>query len=171
KPLTGPFNAHLFKKLKRTPRAIVSAGPAAGFERVTHLIANASNGIQRRPRILEDERNPPPAHLGHGMPVSAEIQSVEANLSTVDTSVAGKKPDQAIGHDGFAGAAFSDDAERLAGPDRQRHAIDRIDASSAHIEADRQIPNLKKGQRRIGHRRVLTSITSRSPSPSRLKQR
>src|ERR1019366_6403722 len=38
-------------------------------------------------------------------------------------------------------------------------------------EADRQIPNLKKGQRRIGHRRVLTSITSRSPSPSRLKQR
>src|SRR5439155_11222195 len=66
--------------------------------------------------------------------------------------------------DGFARAAFADEAEHFALAERQRHATHRLDQAAPCREGDVQVIQCQQG-----HVRMRGSRISRTPSPSRLK--
>ena len=70
----------------------------------------------------------------------------------------------------FPQPELANDAERLPGPDREAHPIDRAERSAFHRERNAQI--LHREQRsRHNVRDSRGSSQSRSPSPSRLTAR
>src|SRR5947209_12194555 len=81
--------------------------------------------IERGERILEHELHVPPHR--------AQIVATElANVLTVEADLAVGRLDQAqhaAARGRLAAAGFADEAEGLAAIDRERHAVDRIDAA------------------------------------------
>src|ERR1700726_281184 len=73
----------------------------------------------------------------------------------------GRKPG-----DGFARAAFADEAKHFALLERERHPAHRLDKAAAGRKRNVKIFD---AQQRLGHVRIRGSRMSRIPSPSRLK--
>ena len=144
KSLPGALDPHLLEQFERSPRAILAARAAGRLECIAHLIADAADRIERSPRVLEDERDAASAHLCSVPAVATKLAALEPNAATIDAAVAGKQSDQAVGHDGFSGATLADNAERLAGHDRQRYAVDGVDAAAMNLEADGKVLDLEK---------------------------
>ena len=71
--------------------------------------------------------------------------------------------------DALPAARLADEAERLARPDVERDAVDRVDEAALRLEADAEVLDLE--ERRLAHDRPRSfgSSASRRPSPMRLK--
>ncbi len=170
KPIRCPLDADLIEQVERAPPALPARRPAACLDGIAHLLADAADRVQGRSRILEDKGDLVAARRVHALRIGAEILAGEADRSAIDAAISRQQPNDAVGHHRLAGTALPDDPERFTWFDRQRNSVQRRDAAAPHVEADGEVFDLEQRRARAHHRRVLTSITSRSPSPRRLKQ-
>src|SRR6185437_6082478 len=106
---------------------------------------------------------------------SQEIGPLEGDTPRGDARRRIEKRHDGIGGDGFARPALPHHGQGLAAIERQPDAVERMHHPRPGSELDRQILDLEK--RRLGpravraHMRFRGSITSRHPSPRRLKQK
>jgi hypothetical protein len=100
-------------------------------ERLGHDVLDRHGRVERRERILE-----------HGLDLLAdrrripglqrrELGSGEADRARWDRH----EPEHRVGDRGFAGARFTNQAECLAGPDRERRALHRVERRAPQVQA------------------------------------
>ena len=70
--------------------------------------------------------------------------------------------------DALAAARLADDAQRLAGVHRERHAVDRAHHAVAGVEGGLQVLDLE--QRRLPPQRRCTAVTAASPGADRARR-
>ena len=111
-----------------------------GEDRVGHLILDAHHRIERAHRALRDERDllqpdraeRPAAHPQHVFPVEEDAAADDPPGRTGET-------EERCRHRRLARAGFADQPEALAGPERERDAIDRPGRSRIGVVVDVQI--------------------------------
>src|SRR6185437_2920936 len=125
--------------------------------------------VERCHRLLEDHGNVIAAHRAHRRLVKAQqIAALEPDRAADDP--AGRRRhethERERGH-ALATAGFADDGQRLAAPQRERHAVDRLDGAVANGELGAEPLDVE--HRACRHqRRSLGSSRSRNASPRRL---
>ena len=126
------------------------------------LLADREERVQRGHRLLEDHRDVVAADRLHLGSVSAEqVAAVEADRAADDAArrVGDQAQDRQRGH-ALAAAGFADDAQRLAGAQREGHAVDgRAPAPTGREEIGLQVLDLEHGRGRRRRRRAA------SPAP------
>src|SRR5687768_12349787 len=87
-------------------------------QRLSDLMADGKNRIERAHRLLKDHRDAPAADRAH-FPRAAgrQIGSVEVDRSVEPGEIVRQEPQDRKAGDGLAAAAFADDADALAGGD------------------------------------------------------
>ena len=91
-----------------------------GADRVGDLQAYGANGIEGSPRVLEDHRDGCAMHASQLAGFrGGNVLAVEQDAPAGDATGGIKQPRDGEGRDRFSRAAFTDNAERLAGIDRQ----------------------------------------------------
>ena len=128
------------------------------------LVADPHDGVERGHRLLEDHRDRPSANLSE--PAGRcrhEILALEQHLAADDLAGAGEEAHDRAQRHALAAARLADEPERLAGPDRERHPLDRVDRSAGERELDPQVAHVEE-------RRRVHSGRSRSASPSPISE-
>ena len=171
-------DAHLAQHLDRARRSPRRCDEAAVQDQRSRRSAgrSVSTGIERGHRLLEDHRDLVAAHR------RASRASVSASRSRPSKRIGpptmrpggdGDQPQDRQRRDALAAARLADDRQRLAGRDRERHAVDRAHDAVAREEMRLEVVDLEQraaGRGCIGHIRRASrgSSASRRPSPSRL---
>ncbi len=164
---------------QQVARAAPRGGPARALvdpDRLGDLIADREERVQRGHRVLEDHGDALAADVPHlGIGFLEKVFSLESDLPADDLRRGRQEPQDGEREGRLARAGFSDDAERLAGPDGQRDLVHRSHharATGAHV-VGREIAQLEQGSG-SGHRqswRSWGSSFTRSQSPRRLAER
>ena len=125
------------------PRArLLARQPAVDLERVAEDLPDALARVQRRVRVLEDHlhlapvRAQPPPRQRRDV-AAAEVHRARRRLVQPHEQTAERR---------LAAAGLADDAERLAAPNLERDAVDRVDDVAAAAE------------RRAAHGEVLDEV-------------
>ena len=116
-----------------------------GAECLLDLPADLVERVQRRERVLEDHRNPPPAHRAE--PVVGKPEEVDAVEQNLAPELRVRKPGQAHHRqrrDALARARFPDHAERQAAIDRQRDVVDRPHHAVPRPKGDLEVADLEE---------------------------
>ncbi len=167
-PRLGIADHHRLEQLQRAGARLLRGERFVGAQHVGDLQPDRADRVQRRPRVLEDHRHGGAAQrLQHPPRGVGDVLPAEGDAPAGDLSRAVEELHHREGGDRLAGAALADDAQRLAGGERQRHALDGVHRAVAGGEGDLEVLD---GEERAGHVRILGSRMSRNPSPSRLKQ-
>ena len=140
------------------------------LHRLGDLVADREHRVQRGHRLLEDHGDPVAADRTHRRLVEAEqIAALEAHRAVDDAADLGRQqPQDRQRGDALAAAGFADDAERLAGIDREADAVDG--ARDAVLGEEMRLEPVDGEDRlhRYIRRASRGSSRSRSPSPTRL---
>ena len=98
-----------------------------------NLIADREDRVQRRHRLLEDERDLGAAHRAHlGLGERQQIASPETDAASGDSARRLDQPQNRHRRDRLAAARLADEPERLARPHLEAHVVDgRNRAASA----------------------------------------
>src|ERR1700738_5233135 len=119
-------------------------------QHVLDLVADFADRIERRARVLEDHRDFAPAQIAHLVFAGApDVDAGKHHRALDDFSGAVENPHHRVGSDGFAGAGFADDAERLALRHGTIAMLRRLDDAAPGGEFHREILDVK--QRLRGH--------------------
>src|SRR5712691_3196253 len=95
--------------------------------RLGHLVVDGEERVERRHRILEDGRDPPPADPAHlGLALLYQILALELDAAAHDTGARREQADDRVAGRGLAATGFSDEAEGLSGLDREADAVHRL---------------------------------------------
>ena len=158
---------HLARALEgSTPRHIEMAHDVLG-----DLRADRQHGVEAGHRLLEDHRDAMAAQALHlGLAQGRELTALEADRARGDA--AGPRRDQPQDRQRrhrLAAAQFAHDAQRLAGRQIERHAIDGAHDTVQRVELGVEVADLQDGRHGSGHSRLARrgSRRSRRPSPSR----
>ena len=88
-------------------------------QHVLDLVADLADRIERRARVLEDHRDFAAAQIAHLVFARRlDVNAGEHHRAFGDLAGAVEDAHHRVGGDGFAGAGFADNAERLALGDR-----------------------------------------------------
>ncbi len=122
-----------------------------GHQRLGHDRADAHSWIERRVGILEHG-----LHRAAIAPDAVGVEPDERPAIELDRAVGRRlEAEHELGRGGLAAAGLADDAERLAGHDLERHAVDRAHDRAAPIEhaaTDREVlAQIARLQERGGH--------------------
>ena len=150
----------------RAPRARDS--PRCRRSTSRDLVADREDRVERRHRLLEDERDLAPADAAQMRVAGAASRStpVEAARAARRRASRGSSREQRHRGDALAAARLADDAEHLARREREREPVDGVHGAVVGLEAHREVADVE--QRLIAV--VRGSRTSRRPSPSRLNE-
>src|SRR5260221_11690644 len=139
-------------------------------EDVLDLPPDRADRVERRPRVLEDHRQLATAHLlQRALACRQQVEAAEDDAAGGDPRRRVEDAHDGEGGDRFAGAGLADDTQRLAARQREADPLEGAYRARPGAEFHRQIVNGEK--RHLAHVRILGSTISRSPSPSRLKQK
>jgi hypothetical protein len=119
-------------------------------QHVLDLVTYFADRIERRARILEDHRDfaaAQVAHLAFGR--TLDVDAGKHHRALGDPPRAVENPHHRVGGDGFAGAGFADDAERLALGHRDIDVLHRFHDAAPGGEFHREIVDVE--QRLRGH--------------------
>ena len=112
--------------VEQLDRARLRLGPRAAVhgERLGNLIADAHHRVERRHRLLEDERDARAPHLAHlGLAQGQQVAPLEEHRAAGDAARRLQQPqDRERGHR-LAAARFADDAQRLPRRHLQAHVV------------------------------------------------
>jgi hypothetical protein len=143
-------------------RAVGHAAMRLECER--HLRADGQHRVQRGLRVLEDHGDAPAADGAHALGRQPDqFLPGEADGPAGDAPGRIDQADQREAGDGFARPAFADQAQDLAGGEREGHAIHRACDARAGEEMRAKVGDLEQR-----HRRNRGFVWSRSWSPTRL---
>jgi len=113
-------------------------------EHFADLLVHPHHRVERRQRLLEDEADLAAAHRAHRRLVEPRQRAaLEPDLAARDGQAGRQQPRYGARGDGLAGAGFADEAQRLAGTDVERHALDQRHAA----DADAQRLDAEQGRR------------------------
>jgi hypothetical protein len=83
--LGGPRDAYLVEQRDGLLGPIVRAGLGVSAEHVLDLVPDLADRVQRRPRVLEDHGDLPPAQVAHlALAGRAQVQAAEAHRAFGD---------------------------------------------------------------------------------------
>ena len=137
--------------LPRVPAVVESS-------RLRDLPPDSIHRVERGHRVLEDHRDLAAADLAHLVLADpGQVLALEHDLAADDPSRPLQPHDAHRGHR-LAAAGLADDAERLAGVQLERDAVDRFDGALFGREHRVQVLDLEQG---LGHGRVKTSVSGR----------
>ena len=110
-------------------------------------VADRRARVERRVRVLEDDLHPPPVGLQRGALERGDVRAVEDDRAgrRVD------EPQQQPADGRLAAARLADEAERLAAPDLEAHAVDGLDL------ADRPLQDAARDREVLDQVRTSTS--------------
>src|SRR3989449_2338149 len=116
--------------------------------RLRHLLPDREQRIERRHRVLEDGRDPPPADPTHlRLALFHEIVAVELDAAAHNAGAGCEQAHDGVARRGLPAAGLAHEAERLAGLEREADAVHRLhDARAA--EADVVRPEVADPQER-----------------------
>jgi hypothetical protein len=111
------------------------------FEPLGHEPLDAEHRVEARDRVLEDHRDvlaTDVAHLtlGHGHEVAALELDGAADGRVVDHTC---EAEDGVGGDALAAARFPDEADELAGGDREAHLVDGVHGALVRREVDGEV--------------------------------
>ena len=137
---------------------------------LAQLAPDGEHRVQARHRVLEDHRDLAATDRAQLRVAHVrELGAVEARAAGGDAAGARQDAEQRERRDALAAARLADDAERLAGRDVERDAVDRVDDAAARPEAHLEAVDLEQRRaRRHARPRSFGSSASRRPSPIRL---
>ena len=163
--LLGGGNAGLLEQPDRAPARLGGADRQVRLDRLDQLLADRVERVERGQRILEDGADRAAAHPAHllvGQVVDAP--AVEADLAAGDAPRRVEQADDRRAGQRLAGARFADDAQDLAGRDRERDVVERDQRAAARGELDPEMANVEQ---RVGHAALepVRRACSRSPAP------
>src|SRR5437763_6013671 len=132
-------------------------------DRFRDLIPDGENRIERRHRLLKDQRNPGAAHRLHvALARGEQIAALEQHATAGNPSRwLHQAEDRQRGH-GLAAARLADESHRLARPNLEAHVVDRREGSASGLEHRREIVDAEE---RV-HQAVAVSVCS--PNTSRM---
>ena len=130
-----------------------------------NLAAHGVNRIERRARILENVGDLAAAQFAQLRRVHGEdILSVEKNFAAFDVGRRNRQQSrEGERGDTFAAAAFADDGQRLARPEFEGRAFDRLDGAVLENEIDAEIADLEEWFAHWRSDRVSTAWRRASP--------
>src|SRR3954468_20081324 len=150
--------------------ALLRVADAVHAQRLADDVAGRHARIERRERILKDDLHLPSVGAQLRLGEMRDIRAVDLDLprSRLD------QPQDRATNGGLAAAGLAHQRERLAGADRERHAIDRIDVTGRAAQQallDREmlleVRDLENGRsRRLRHCRLRKSRSNASMPPS-----
>ena len=129
-------------------------------DRFLKLPANADDGVQRRRRVLKNDREPSATDAAHAAIRQAnQVHSIE-NRTPLDFGGGAGKAKDALEESGFPGPAFTDDAKDLAWLHAKVDATHGRCATGRRIEGHMQVFDGQK--RQAGSPRITGSRTVRT---------
>ncbi len=129
-------------------RAVALGHRQMGADRLDDLVADAQQRIERGQRVLEDRADLAPADRAHARRRQiVDALPGEPDLAAGDAAGRLEQADHGRSGQRLAGAGLADDAQNLAGADRQRHAVDRLEPAVARVERDFEVAHLEHGRR------------------------
>ena len=112
---------------------------------LSDLAADAIHRVQARERILEDHRDVLAAHVAQLVRRRLEqVLALEQDLARDLRPLGVQQAEDGEVRDALARARLADDAERLAAPERERQARDRVDDAVLGRELDGQVADVEK---------------------------
>src|SRR5690606_35764176 len=157
-PAIGRIDADLREELDRATTRLAPRGARLmGSDRLGDLRPNRVERVERRPRLLEHDRDLATADrpkLAFGEP--EELAPRESNGTCRDRSGRRNEPEHREGGHRLARAALSDEAGDLACADREIELVERAHLAELARKVDRESFDLEK--RRIVRHRVHPSI-------------
>ena len=99
---------------------------AVDEQRFGDLIADREHRIQRRHRLLKDERDLGPAHGAHvALREGQQVAALETDAASCNAARRLHQPQDRHRGDRFAAAGFADQPQRLSGPHLEAHVVYR----------------------------------------------
>ena len=137
-------DAHPAEHLHGPVGRLIAGVVAVHHHGLDELAGDAQHRVERGHRVLEDHRHAAAAQVAHLLRVGAEdVAALEADLAADDAARLLEKPHQRKRGDALAGARFADDAERLAGRDREADAVDRAHHALVGEELGLEVADLE----------------------------
>ncbi len=138
-------DAHRLEQLDGSPARLPTSRLPMHHERLGDLVADGEHRVERRSRLLEDERDSGAAdrlHLALGGVHQAA--ALEPDVSAGDAARRLYEPqDRQRGHR-LAAARFADQADGLAAADREADVVDGVDGAARGLEPRRQVLDLQE---------------------------
>src|SRR4051794_33277351 len=156
-------DANEVEQLDRSPARVAAGHVEMVTEHLADLVPDLERRVERRHRLLEDERDLAAANTPQPRRRRRQQVLPVEHRPAGDDGRLGKKSQEGHEAHALAAAGLADDAEHLLLAEREREPIDRVDRAVVGLEADGEILDVEQA-----HRRVRGSKTSRRPSPSRL---
>src|SRR5207244_10567851 len=127
--LAGARDLDLFQRLDRLFAAITHRRLLHMLAQyVLDLVADFTDRIERRARILEDHRDFTAAQIAHRIfACGLDVDAGKHHRAVCDLAGAVEDPHHRVGSGGVAGAGFADDAKRHALGDRTIDVLHRLD--------------------------------------------
>ena len=136
----GIGNANGLQQLDRARLCFPLGGSPVHNQRLGYLIADREHGVERRHRLLKNQRDLGAAHRLHlTFGESEQIAAIERNAAARDSSGRLDEPHDRKRGDGFSASRFADDAERFALVDLETHIVDGRDGPGRQIEHGREV--------------------------------
>ena len=112
------------------------------FQNLFDLLADSHQRIERRKRILEDDRDRTATQVAHeAFPGVGEIVTLEPDASLHNPHRRRQQAHDRVCGDGLAGAGFADDAQHLTLAHVEGYVFDRVLPLHVPWQADSQISN------------------------------
>ena len=166
-PLLRLRDPHHAQQVDGLPDALLLRHPAVDLEDLGDLVSHPMDRVQRRQGVLEDHGDLLPADVAQLVRRQLqEVLALEDDLAADAGLLLRDQPHHGEERHALARAGLADHAERLAGRDRQRHAVDGLDQPVVGGEMDLEVPDL---QDRLGHQaaRALRCGVTRPPRSCR----
>ena len=168
-------DAHASQKLKRPRPRLIPPQAAMDFQSVGQLPLDGEHRIERGHRLLKDHADFVAAQRAHEFRRgvgevdrrAAARGKLEASLRDASAAELDQPHEGERGHR-LARAGLADDADGLAGIDRERHVIDGDHDSAVSLEFDPEVLDRDQRLRRLAVRpaRDLRNLLhGRSPAP------
>jgi hypothetical protein len=133
------WDLHLAQELHCPAPDLSPRHAGVAEQHVADLPADLAYGVQRRPRVLEDHGQvPPAAELELPLRRGEEIQAVKEGAPIRDARGRIENAHDGKGRHRLARAAFSHHPDGLAAADLEAHAVEGLDDAVAGPELDRE---------------------------------
>ena len=127
---------------------LAAAGAAVDDERFRDLVADGEDRVERRHRLLKDERDLGAAHLAHlRFGQRQQIAVLEPDAAAGDPSRRLHEAHQRQRRDRLAAARFADQPKRFPGSNLEAHVVDRRDRAARLVEHGREMRNRQQRHR------------------------
>src|SRR6266487_1448083 len=112
--LVGARDADPVEQLDRPRLGCLPPHPEMRLQLFANLLPDREHRVQARHRVLEDDRDLPPAYVAKtAVGEAEEVAALEHGAAGRHAAVAGKDPEDGEGGHALSATRLADDAERL----------------------------------------------------------